>query len=68
MAWTWRYIGADEGEPQGTDLPEEAFTSRGDAESWLGEHWRELAEVGVERVALMDDDREAYAMSLEGAE
>ncbi|WP_116244421.1 hypothetical protein [Nocardiopsis sp. FIRDI 009] len=67
MAWTWRYIGADDGAPRGADLPEEVFTSRGDAESWLGEHWRELSESGVERVALMDGDRESYVMSLDEA-
>ncbi|MEV2276473.1 hypothetical protein AB0I72_12865 [Nocardiopsis sp. NPDC049922] len=68
MAWTWRYIEADGATPPGEDLPAEAFTSRGDAESWLGENWRELTEGGVDRVALMDGDREVYAMALETAE
>ncbi|OLT28255.1 hypothetical protein BJF83_15795 [Nocardiopsis sp. CNR-923] len=68
MAWTWRYIGADGATPPDGDLPAEAFTSRGDAESWLGENWRALAEDGVGRVALMDGDREVYAMALATAE
>ncbi|MFI6577299.1 hypothetical protein ACIBFB_15980 [Nocardiopsis sp. NPDC050513] len=68
MAWTWRYIEADGATPPGGDLPAEAFTSRGDAESWLGENWRELSEGGVDRVALMEGDREVYAMALETAE
>ncbi|WP_026118496.1 hypothetical protein [Nocardiopsis salina] len=67
MAWTWRYFGP-EGDELGQGLPSESFTSRGDAESWLGENWQELADGGVGRVALMDEGREVYAMSLEPAE
>lgn len=68
MAWSWRYYGADGTDPLGEDLPSESFTSRGDAESWLGENWRELIEGGVERVALLEGDKEVYAMSLEPVE
>ncbi|WP_435105686.1 hypothetical protein [Nocardiopsis synnemataformans] len=69
MAWTWRYFEADGADPLGAaDLPSESFTSRGDAESWLGENWQELAEGGVGRVALLDGDKEVYAMSLEPVE
>ncbi len=68
MAWTWRYFEADGADPLGSDLPSESFTSRGDAESWLGENWQELAEGGVGRVALLDGDAEVYAMSLEPVE
>lgn len=68
MAWTWRYDGAEGADPQGADLPSESFTSRGDAESWLGENWQELAEGGVRRVALLDGEKEVYAMSLEPVE
>lgn len=64
MAWNWRYFGPD-GEEVEQDLPTESFTSRGDAESWLGENWQELADRGVGRVALMEEDRRVYAMSLE---
>lgn len=67
MAWTWRYFGSD-GDELEQDLPSESFTSRGDAESWLGENWHELADGGVGRVALMEEDRKVYAMSLESAE
>ncbi len=64
MAWTWRYIGTD-GDRTGTEeLPAESFTSRGDAESWLGENWAELAEGGVVSVALLEDDSELYTMPL----
>ena len=39
--------------------------TQSDAESWLGEHWRELAEQGVTGVTLLEDDRVEYGpMSL----
>ena len=34
--------------------------SQNDAESWLGEEWRELAEQGVVRVTLLDGGTEVY--------
>ncbi|MFD3686344.1 hypothetical protein ACFWTE_16140 [Nocardiopsis sp. NPDC058631] len=68
MAWTWRYYEADGAGQPAEDLPSESFTSRGDAESWLGENWQELAGGGVSRVSLLEDDREVYAMALEPVE
>ncbi|WP_285730179.1 hypothetical protein [Nocardiopsis sp. ATB16-24] len=68
MAWTWRYYEADGSEPAESDLPSESFTSRGDAESWLGENWRELVEGGVDRVALWEEEGKVYEMSLEPVE
>ncbi|MFV2196133.1 hypothetical protein [Nocardiopsis sp. LOL_012] len=65
MAWTWRYLTADGGAPAQGEPSSEQFPSRGDAESWLGEHWRTLSDGGVGRVALLDGDREVYEMSLE---
>ena len=44
-AWTWRFEKADGTEVQPAVQPEE-FTTQGDAESWLGEHWKALAEGG----------------------
>jgi hypothetical protein len=41
-------------------LPREVFPSQADAESWLGENWRELLDSGVEQVALLDEDRVEY--------
>jgi hypothetical protein len=61
VAWTWRYED-DKGEP--TDGPHEAFASQSDAESWLGQTWRELLTSGVVTVALMEDERTEYRMSL----
>jgi hypothetical protein len=61
MAWTWRY--------ENTGAPDtarsEEFPTQGDAESWIGETWRELAAGGVEAVTLFEDDRDVYGpMSL----
>lgn len=68
MAWIWRYYGADGSIPAEEDLPNESFTSQGDAESWLGENWRELSEGGVSKVVLLEEEREVYTMSLEPVE
>ena len=49
----------------GADLPRETFSSQGDAESWLGENWRELLAAGVDQVTLLEEDRVEYGpMSL----
>lgn len=62
MAWSWRLERAD-GRTVGTS--EETFTTQSDAESWLGENWRELAEAGVARATLLEGSREVYGpMSL----
>lgn len=69
MAWLWRYLNS-EGEPfvdpDGTPAGGAAqFPNQADAESWLGEHWRELAASGVDTVVLLEDEREVYGpMSL----
>lgn len=70
MAWTWRYEGPD-GESVGTDeTPRgEAFPTQSDAETWLGENWRELLSAGVHQVTLLQDAREVYGpMGLSAAE
>ncbi|MEY9213110.1 hypothetical protein NI17_002380 [Thermobifida halotolerans] len=64
MAWSWRYETADGTVLDGSALPDELFASRGDAESWLGETWRELRDAGAERVTLLDEGSPAYTMSL----
>lgn len=53
--WTWRY------EPDTSDAdPAPTFNSQSDAESWLGESWRLLAEAGVAGVTLRRDDEDVY--------
>jgi hypothetical protein len=56
MGWTWRMEAAD-----GGALPEvPSHPNQSDAESWLGENWRELAGGGVVRVTLFEDGRKIY--------
>jgi hypothetical protein len=62
--WWWQHHDA-----AGTVLVPEGgrqeFPTRGDAESWLGEAWSELAEQGVASVSLYEGDRLVYGpMSL----
>lgn len=63
MAWTWQLEGAD-----GTRLDDPVpppHSNQSDAESWLGEHWRELAKAGVAQATLLDGARKVYGpMSL----
>ena len=61
MAWTWRY---EDGDGKPVDGPGEAFSSQADAESWVGQTWRELAAAGVAAVTLVEDNRVEYRMSL----
>jgi hypothetical protein len=63
MSWTWRLESID-----GTALAEPespTHDNQSDAESWLGERWRELVEAGVAQATLFQDEREVYGpMSL----
>jgi len=70
MAWTWRYEDADGGEVVPAEAPTaEAFPTQSDAETWLGENWRELLSSGVQQVTLLDSGREVYGpMSLRAAD
>lgn len=53
--WEWELLDADEHVLRRPTSP--AFTSRFDAETWLGESWRQLAEQGVAAVRLVHDGR-----------
>ncbi|GAA2157838.1 hypothetical protein GCM10009760_60290 [Kitasatospora kazusensis] len=63
MVWTWRYETAD-----GTLVTppggQEEFPGQGDAESWIGENWKELLEGGIDRAVLLEDGKAVYTMSL----
>lgn len=67
--WRWR-LETSAGEEVSPSSVESAgagqtFPSQGDAESWLGEQWRELLDQGVDQVTLFDEEREVYGpMSL----
>lgn len=58
MTWTWRLESAD---GQALDDPASpAHPNQSDAESWLGEQWRELADAGVAQASLYDGERKVY--------
>jgi hypothetical protein len=61
MTWTWRYEDVDGAAVAG---PEDTFTSQADAESWLGQTWKELLSAGAATVSLVEDDRVEYRMPL----
>jgi hypothetical protein len=68
MSWTWRYETAA-GEPVPGQPGSQAFPTQSDAETWVGEAWRDLLDSGVDRVQLMEDDHVVYGpMSLHPAE
>ena len=67
--WRWQLLDAagvdvsEKHDPSGREL---RFTSQGDAETWIGEAWRELSSAGVDAVTLFEADREVYGpMSLQ---
>ncbi|GAA0983476.1 hypothetical protein ENKNEFLB_02969 [Nocardioides aquaticus] len=66
LAWWWRCEDAAGAE---VDVPEpyagQRFANQGDAESWVGEVFAELAAEGVDAVTLFEDQRRVYGpMSL----
>lgn len=64
-AWTWRYEGADGSALEPPGLPRQGFPSQADAETWVGESWRQLLAAGVETVSLFRDGERVYGpMSL----
>lgn len=69
MPWSWRSEKADGGPAAApARLREEAFPTQSDAETWLGEHWQELAESGVDQVSLFENEVFVYGpMSLHPA-
>ncbi len=61
MTWFWSY------DPSTGERGErsQGFPTQADAETWLGESWRDLLDGGVSQVSLMEDDHVAYGpMSL----
>ena len=62
VAWRWRLE-----DRAGNEVPGQVptFPSQSDAESWVGEEWRDLLESGVDAVTLFEGDRQVYGpMSL----
>lgn len=66
--WTWDLLDAHRdvvtGVPRGGGFP-----SQSEAESWLGEEWRDLLDAGVDAVTLREDGAVVYGpMSLQPME
>jgi len=64
--WRWSLLTAAGDEVAITGaLADQTFASQADAESWVGEFWAELADLGVDAVTLFEADRQVYGpMSL----
>jgi hypothetical protein len=62
MSWHWRLEDPSGAtlDPASVGVEVPAAENQGDAESWLGEHWRELLDRGVATVTLFDGDDEIY--------
>lgn len=66
MGWTWELHPArDQATPPPADQPASGFPSQAEAETWVGEVWRDLLDEGVDSVSLYEEGRLVYGpMSL----
>ena len=61
--WSWVLHDAS-----GADLRStESFSSKEEAEAWMGDHWAELLDEGAETVTLKSDGEHQYRMGLREA-
>ena len=61
----WRWVLHD---ASGADLRStETFSSKEEAEAWMGEHWSSLLDEGAETVSLRADGSHEYRMGLREA-
>ena len=58
MSWVWRLENSDGSARSSPASP--PHSSQSDAESWLGESWRSLAEAGVAQVTLLSGSAVVY--------
>ena len=68
MPWTWRYEDQNGAGTSPDGFGVEEFPTQADAESWLGENWRDLHGAGVDQVTLLENDAKVYEMSLRPAD
>lgn len=71
MSWNWSFLTAAGAPVVGgaVSAPANGFPSQGEAETWVGEVWRDLLADGVDAVTLFEDGREVYGpMSLHPTE
>jgi len=58
MGWTWQLATQPGADSAGAHAqPAGGFPSQAEAESWVGEVWRELLDAGVDSVTLFEDGR-----------
>ena len=63
MSWLWRLEDAHGAVVSGVASP--SHPNQSDAESWIGETWRELRDAGVAQATLLDGSKVVYGpMSL----
>ena len=55
--WTWTY---EDAEGRALDGDGAVFPTQSDAETWIGEAWRDLRARGVENARLWADGAEVY--------
>ena len=60
MAWSWRLEKADGTPVPGAPERSQQFPTQSDAETYIGESWRELLDSGVDQVTLLEEERVAY--------
>ena len=60
MAWTWRLQTAVGATPDGQPESSQEFPTQADAETWIGETWRDLLAAGVDQVTLLEEERVVY--------
>ncbi len=62
MSWHWRLEDASGAavDPAAVGVEMPATDNQGDAESWLGEHWRDLLANGVATATLFDGTTKVY--------
>ncbi|MCH7232777.1 hypothetical protein L0U85_18245 [Glycomyces sp. L485] len=65
MTWIWQIEDAD---GNALDTPDDDLGSQGDAESWLGERWRDFVAEGAATAVLLEDGKTVYRMALDAAE
>ncbi|MGH2752979.1 MAG: hypothetical protein ACRDLB_00970 [Actinomycetota bacterium] len=59
-SFTWTLLDASGNEMRST----EPFTTKEEAEAWMGAEWASLLDEGAEFVSLRSDDRQIYRMGL----
>jgi hypothetical protein len=72
MGWHWEATASgisSDASPPDLAQPASGFPSQSEAETWLGEVWRDLLERGLDSVTLLEDGRVVYGpMSLRPTE